>query len=57
MYLFDTCKYDNISLRVWQLILQLLMHLMDKFDTLMDLSLFKIACVLKSRVIFWTHGW
>lgn len=38
MYLSGTCKYDNISIRFWQLILQLLMHLMDMFDTQVDLS-------------------
>lgn len=26
------------------------------FDTQMDLSLIYIACVLKTNVILWTHG-
>lgn len=29
---------------------------MDMFDTQMGLSPIYIACVLKTNVIFWTHG-
>lgn len=37
MYLSGTCKNDNIYGRFWQLVLQLLMNVMDMFDTQMDL--------------------
>lgn len=35
MYLSGTCKDDNISIRFWQMILQLSM---DMFDIQMELS-------------------